>query len=149
MSFEKIVDEYAPVVGWKKVDAFNKLLRRKRKLRYVLLIPRTEHFNPTEDVPKILSVRDKPYILIMERFKSLGVAVEYFNTFSQRERLRLGPISTDVPEKICIQKYKKLYFPTKDTIVFVGSKFLAKKFPEDVRFVSVEQFVSDILFPSK
>lgn len=148
---EKIILQYVSLSVWKRSDHFNLRLRRKRKgdIRYVLLLPRTERFDVQEDVQKILNIRDKPHLYIVELFLKLGVAIEYFTTFSQIDKLKLGPVATDVPEKICLQKYKKLYFPDRDTIAFVGSKFLANKFPEDIRFISVEQFVAEILFPSK
>lgn len=146
---EKIILEYVSLKVWKRSDHFNLQLRRKRKgdIRYVLLLPRTERFDMQEDVQKILNIRDKPHLYIVERFLNLGVAIEYFTTFSRIDKLKLGPVATDVPEKICLQKYKRLYFP--DRITFIGSKFLANKFPEDIRFVTVEQFVAETLFPPK
>lgn len=146
---EKIILEYVSLPVWKRSDHFNLQLRRKRKgdIRYVLLLPRTERFDMQEDVQKILNIRDKPHLYIVERFLNLGVAIEYFTTFSRIDKLKLGPVATDVPEKICLQKYKRLYFPYR--ITFIGSKFLANKFPEDIRFVTVEQFVTEMLFPPK
>lgn len=148
---EKIISEYVSLPVWKRSDNFNLQLRRKRKgnIRYVLLLPRTERFDVQEDIQKILNIRDKPHLYTVERFLNLGVTIEYFTTFSRIDKLKLGPVATDVPEKICLRKYKKLYFPDRDTITFVGSKFLANKFPEDIRFISVEQFVAETLFPSK
>lgn len=148
---EKIISEYGSISVWKRSDQFNLQLRRKRKgdIRYVLLLPRTENFNMQEDIQKLCNIRDKPHLYIIERFLNLGVVVEYFTIFPQRDKLKLGPVSTDVPEKICLQKYKRLYFPDRDTVTFIGSRFLANKFPEDIRFVSVDQFNAEILFPSK
>lgn len=143
---EKIILEYASLSVWRRSDHFNLQLRRKRKgdIRYVLLLPRTERFDMQEDVQKILNIRDKPHLYIVERFLNLGIAIEYFTIFSRIDKLKLGPVATDVPEKICLQKYKKLYFP--DQITFIGSKFLANKFPDYIRFVTVEHFVAKILF---
>lgn len=146
---EKIISEYVSLPMWKQSDQFNFQMRRKRKgdIRYVLLLPSTERFDIQKDVQKILNIRGKPYLYIVEKFLKLGVAIEYFTIFSRIDKLKLGPVATDVPEKICLQKYKKLYFPDRDTIAFLGSKFLANKFPEDIRFISVEQFVAETLFP--
>ena len=146
-----MIAKYASLKVWNRTDRSNIQLYHKRKgdIRYVLLIPKTECFNMREDIVKTLDVREKPYFFVSERFSSLGVVVEYFTLFSQRDKSTLGPVSTDIPEKICLLKYKELYFPFKKTIAFVGSKYIAKNFPEDVRFITVEQFVVEILFPTK
>lgn len=133
---------------WKNADELNKRLFESlpaKQPQYVLLLTKTTSFNVQEDIQKLLNIPNKQFFWILRRFQTLRVKTEYATVGTWREKTVWGPITNEVSENICFLKFHKLYFSSKNDIIFIGPDYLKKKFPSHVKLISVESFVSNIL----
>lgn len=107
---------------WNQAIQFNQIVK-PNPIQSVLLLHRTRNFNVIQDLSTTLRITKRPQDWFIRRFKDLGVVVEYATVFTIAEIQKLGPISSNVSDKICEIRISNLYPDRSLQIVSVNKEF--------------------------
>jgi hypothetical protein len=105
-------------VQWNNAKQLNKLIgSEKNNASFVLLLKNTTQFDVENDIKSTLYLQKKSLNWFIEKFKQIGVVVEYATIFTNNEIKLLGPISSSVSDDICNLYIKTLYDPNRVRLV--------------------------------
>lgn len=128
---------------WSTADAFNSHVWGASGCaspRYLLLVTRTSGFRVDQDIRSLLKITKQPNRWFFERFRALGVRVEYATAFTDAQKKRLGPLSERVSSELSKCRIQELF---SDPVLVCGHK----DFKDDSRFevITPESFAEQLL----